>query len=63
MQSVKTDRILRAAIGLLVVVLVYVISAAIHEHVVVAGDRYRSMLDDGVLAPQSPGPSALSERA
>ncbi len=38
MQSVKTDRILRTAIGLLVVVLVYVISAAIHERVVVAGD-------------------------
>lgn len=38
MQSVKTDRYLRVAIGLLLVVLVYVIYAAIHEHVVVAGD-------------------------
>jgi cytochrome c biogenesis protein CcmG/thiol:disulfide interchange protein DsbE len=44
MQSVKTernvgtDRTLRAAIGLLVVVLVYVIYAGIHERVVVAGD-------------------------
>src|SRR5215468_7172914 len=38
MQSVKTDRILRVAIGVLVVALVYVIYAAIHERVVVAGD-------------------------
>ncbi len=38
MQSVKTDRILRAAIVVLSIVLVYVISIAIHERVVVAGD-------------------------
>jgi cytochrome c biogenesis protein CcmG, thiol:disulfide interchange protein DsbE len=38
MQSVKTDRILRLAIGLLLIVLIYVISTAIHERVVVAGD-------------------------
>lgn len=38
MQSVKTDRILRVAIGLLLIILVYVISIAIHERVVVAGD-------------------------
>src|SRR5438552_7559921 len=38
MQSVKTNRILRAAIGLLTVALVYVIYAGIHERVVVAGD-------------------------
>jgi len=38
MKSVKTDRILRAGMGLLMVALVYVIYAAIHERVVVAGD-------------------------
>jgi cytochrome c biogenesis protein CcmG, thiol:disulfide interchange protein DsbE len=38
MQSVKTDRILRAAIVVLSIALVYVISIAIHERVVVAGD-------------------------
>ena len=38
MHSVKTDRILRVAIGLLLIILVYVISTAIHEHIVVAGD-------------------------
>jgi len=38
MQSVKTDRLLRVAIGLLVAALVYVIYAAIHVRVVVAGD-------------------------
>jgi cytochrome c biogenesis protein CcmG/thiol:disulfide interchange protein DsbE len=38
MQSVKTEPILRAAIGLLVVVLVYVIYAGIHQPVVIAGD-------------------------
>jgi cytochrome c biogenesis protein CcmG/thiol:disulfide interchange protein DsbE len=44
MQSVKTERgfrtdqIVRAAIGLLVVVLVYVIYAGIHEPIVLAGD-------------------------
>ena len=38
MQSVKTNRILRAAIGLLTVALVYVIYAGIHQRVVVAGD-------------------------
>jgi len=38
MQSVKTETILRAAIGLLVVALVFVIYAGIHERIVVAGD-------------------------
>jgi len=38
MQSVKTDRLLRVSLGLLVVAFVYVIYAAIHERVVVAGD-------------------------
>jgi len=38
MQSAKTDRLLRAAIGLLVIAFVYVIYSAIHERIVVAGD-------------------------
>src|SRR5690349_7389190 len=38
MYSVKTDRYLRLGIGLLLIALVYVIYAAIHERVVVAGD-------------------------
>jgi len=38
MPSAKTDRLLRAGMGLLMVLLVYVIYAAIHERVVVAGD-------------------------
>jgi cytochrome c biogenesis protein CcmG/thiol:disulfide interchange protein DsbE len=38
MRSVKTETILRAAIGLLVVALVFVIYAGIHERIVVAGD-------------------------
>jgi cytochrome c biogenesis protein CcmG/thiol:disulfide interchange protein DsbE len=38
MQSVKIDRFLRLGIGLLAVVLVYVIYAAIHQRVVEAGD-------------------------
>jgi thiol-disulfide isomerase/thioredoxin len=38
MQSVKIDRLLRAAIVVLAAVLVYVIYAGIHERVVVAGD-------------------------
>ena len=38
MQRVKTDRLLRLAIGMLVVALIYVIYAGIHERVVVAGD-------------------------
>jgi len=38
MRSVKIDRLLRIAIGLLLAALVYVIYAAMHEHVVVAGD-------------------------
>ncbi|HYW48695.1 MAG TPA: TlpA disulfide reductase family protein [Bryobacteraceae bacterium] len=38
MPSVKTDRLLRVCLGLLVVAFVYVIYAAIHERVVVAGD-------------------------
>jgi cytochrome c biogenesis protein CcmG, thiol:disulfide interchange protein DsbE len=37
-RGVKTERTLRAAIGLLVVVLVYVIYAGIHERIVMAGD-------------------------
>jgi len=39
MKSAKTDRLLRAGMGLLMVALVYVIYAAIHERVVVAGDK------------------------
>lgn len=35
----NTDRILRAGMGLLTVALVYVLYAAIHERVVVAGDK------------------------
>src|SRR6476469_5059203 len=38
MKSAKTDRILRAAIGLLLIAFVYVIYVAIRERVVVAGD-------------------------
>ena len=38
MKNAKTDRLLRVGMGLLMVVLVYVIYAAIHERVVVAGD-------------------------
>jgi peroxiredoxin len=38
MHSVKIDRYLRIAIGVLLVALVYVIYASIHERVVVAGD-------------------------
>ncbi len=38
MKTPTTDRLLRAGMGLLMVVLVYVIYAAIHERVVVAGD-------------------------
>jgi thiol-disulfide isomerase/thioredoxin len=38
MPSVKIDRMLRAAIGLLLVAFVYVIYASINERVVVAGD-------------------------
>lgn len=38
MQSAKTDRLLRVSILVLAVVFVYVIYAAIHERVVVAGD-------------------------
>lgn len=39
MERVKTDRLLRVAISVLVVALIYVIYASIHERVVVAGDR------------------------
>ena len=39
MQSVKTDRFLRVTISVLAIALVYVLYAAIHEHVVVAGDK------------------------
>lgn len=38
MQSVKIDRFLRLGIGVLAVVLVYVLYAAIHQRVVEAGD-------------------------
>ena len=38
MPSAKLDRLLRAGIGILTIVLVYVIYAAIHERVVIAGD-------------------------
>jgi thiol-disulfide isomerase/thioredoxin len=38
MQSVKTDRLLRVTIGVLLAAFVYVIYLAIHERVVVAGD-------------------------
>src|SRR4051812_46865973 len=38
MKSAKTDRLLRAGMGLLTILLVYVIYVAIHERVVVAGD-------------------------
>jgi cytochrome c biogenesis protein CcmG/thiol:disulfide interchange protein DsbE len=38
MQSVKVDRYLRLGIVVLAIALVYVISSAIHEHVVVEGD-------------------------
>jgi len=38
MDSVKTDRLLRVTIGVLLVAFVYVIYLAIHERVVVAGD-------------------------
>src|SRR5947209_864479 len=37
-RNIKVDRMLRAGIGLLLVCLVYVIYAGIHERVVVAGD-------------------------
>lgn len=50
MQSVKTETILRVAIGLLVVALVFVIYAGIHERVVVAGDtapEFRITADNG----------------
>lgn len=38
MRTAQTDRLLRAAMGLLIVALVFVISSAIHERIVVAGD-------------------------
>jgi cytochrome c biogenesis protein CcmG, thiol:disulfide interchange protein DsbE len=38
MHSVKVNRVLRAAIGLLLLVFAYLIYASIHERVVVAGD-------------------------
>ena len=50
MQSAKTDRILRVSIGLLLVALIYVIYAGIHERVVVAGDTapdFTIKTDDG----------------
>src|ERR1035437_4557631 len=39
MQSVKTDRLLRVTVGVLLVAFVYVIYLAIHQHIVVAGDQ------------------------
>jgi thiol-disulfide isomerase/thioredoxin len=39
MQSVKTDRLLRVTVGVLLAAFVYVIYLAIHERVVVAGDQ------------------------
>ena len=50
MHSVKIDRFLRVGIGLLLVALVYVIYASIHERVVVAGDSapgFSVTTDDG----------------
>jgi len=50
MHSVKIDRFLRVGIGLLLVALVYVIYASIHERVVVAGDtapEFSVTTDDG----------------
>ena len=50
MHSVKIDRFLRVGIGLLLVALVYVIYASIHERVVVAGDTapgFTVTTDDG----------------
>jgi len=50
MESVKTDRLLRLAIGALVVALIYVIYAGIHQRVVVAGDsapEFSVMADSG----------------
>jgi cytochrome c biogenesis protein CcmG, thiol:disulfide interchange protein DsbE len=50
MRSVKIDRFLRVAVGLLSVVLIYVLYAAIHERVVVAGDTapdFTITTDDG----------------
>jgi cytochrome c biogenesis protein CcmG, thiol:disulfide interchange protein DsbE len=38
MKNAKTDRLLRAAMGLLTVALVYVIYSGIHQRIVVAGD-------------------------
>jgi peroxiredoxin len=38
MHSVKIDRVLRVALGLLVVLLVYTIYASLHERVIAAGD-------------------------
>ena len=50
MRTVKIDWLLRAGIGVLSVALVYVLYAAIHQHVVVAGDKAPSFTitaDDG----------------
>src|SRR5438067_6112456 len=50
MKSAKLDRYLRAGIGLLMIALVFVIYAAIHEHVVAAGDtapEFTIKADDG----------------
>lgn len=50
MQTVKINRFLRAGIGLLAIALVYVIYAAIYQHIVEAGDSapaFTVTADDG----------------
>jgi len=50
MRSVKIDRLLRVGIGLLSVVLIYVLYAALHQRIVVAGDSapdFTVRADDG----------------
>jgi cytochrome c biogenesis protein CcmG, thiol:disulfide interchange protein DsbE len=50
MKKSRTDTLLRAGIGLLMVALVIAIYAGIHEHVVIAGDtapEFRIRTDDG----------------
>lgn len=56
MSNVKTDRLLRAAIGLLLAVLVFVISRSFHEKVVSVGDSAPSFTvtaDNGKLVSTS----------
>ncbi len=50
METVKINKFLRVGIGLLAIALVYVIYAAIHEHIVEAGDtapNFTVTTDDG----------------